>query len=239
MGLNDFTVKEFRPLPLFILADVSGSMKGEKINVLNLSIKEMISSLSNVDDIRGRFQICIITFGEEVKVHQPLSDVDKVSFTELTASGNTAMGQAFVLAKSIIEDRTQVPSRAFAPTVVLVSDGLPDRDGLPKYELQPTITTKEYLDWEPLKQFHNSTRSSKCLRLAMGIGDDVDDNMLKAFINNDEIPVIRSRDAGGIAKFFKWVTMSTVNRMNSADPNSPLTMFPFGFEKDENDEIIF
>ena len=73
MGLNDFVVKEERPLPVFILADVSGSMEGEKIQVLNNALREMITSLSKIDDVRGVFQVGIITFGEVVKIHQPLA----------------------------------------------------------------------------------------------------------------------------------------------------------------------
>jgi Uncharacterized protein encoded in toxicity protection region of plasmid R478, contains von Willebrand factor (vWF) domain len=230
MGLNDFIVKEARPLPVFILADVSGSMEGEKIRLLNTSIREMISSLAGIDDLRGRFQVGIITFGEEVKIHQPLSDVDAITLTEMRASGRTPMGEAFNIITSIIEDKDQISSRAYTPTIVLVSDGLPtDFNG------HSNGTMSEYLEWEALKQLHAAPRASKCLRLAMGIGSDADINMLKAYINNPDIPVIRSKAAAGISNFFKWVTMSTVSRMSSADPNAALSMLPIGFE---NDEII-
>ena len=57
MGLNSYVAREPRPLPIFILADTSGSMRGEKINELNLSIREMLSSLNAADDIRGKFQL--------------------------------------------------------------------------------------------------------------------------------------------------------------------------------------
>ena len=36
MGLNNYVAREPRPLPIFVLADTSGSMRGEKINELNL-----------------------------------------------------------------------------------------------------------------------------------------------------------------------------------------------------------
>ena len=32
MGLNNYVAREPRPLPIFVLADTSGSMRGEKIN---------------------------------------------------------------------------------------------------------------------------------------------------------------------------------------------------------------
>ena len=125
MGLNSYVAREPRPLPIFILADTSGSMRGEKINELNLSIREMLSSLNAADDIRGKFQLCVITFGGEVKVLQELADVNTITLSELTASGNTPMGQAFELVKDLIEDRSVVSSRAYTPTIVLISDGIP------------------------------------------------------------------------------------------------------------------
>ena len=66
MGLNNFVAREPRALPIFILADASGSMRGEKINELNLALREMLNVLNNVDDIRGKFQLCVISVGGEV-----------------------------------------------------------------------------------------------------------------------------------------------------------------------------
>jgi uncharacterized protein YegL len=63
----------------------------------------------------------------------------------MTADGCTAMGVAFSLAKGLIEDKNVVLSRAYRPTVVLVSDG------------QPTDA------WErPIESLINEGRSSKC-----------------------------------------------------------------------------
>ena len=42
MGLNDFSITKERALPIFILADTSGSMEGEKIQAVNRAIQEMI-----------------------------------------------------------------------------------------------------------------------------------------------------------------------------------------------------
>ena len=84
-----------RPLPIFILADTSGSMRGEKINELNLALREMLNALNAADDIRGKFQLCVISFGKETEVLQPLADIEGLEIPELTAAGKTPMGQAF------------------------------------------------------------------------------------------------------------------------------------------------
>ena len=222
MGLNDFTIKNnVRALPVFILADTSGSMEGEKIQALNNALREMVSSLSSVEDIRGEFKVSIITFGGDVMLHQELENVDKIQLTELTARGNTPMGSAISLVSELINDKSIVPSTAYTPTIVLVSDGMPTDIRV------EDATFDDYINWEPIVQLQsNENRASKCLRLAMGIGADADNDMLKAFVNNSFIPVFKSKDAAGIQSFFKWVTMSTVSRMTSANPNNTDSILP-------------
>ena len=231
MGLNSYVAREPRPLPIFILADTSGSMRGEKINELNLALREMLNALNDADDIRGKFQLSIVAFGGEVKVIQPLTDINALTLSELTASGNTPMGQAFETVKEMIEDREVVSSRAYTPTIVLISDGIPTDCSEEMYH------RKNYFDWEPLKELHSGERSSKCQRLALGIGEDADTDMLKTFIDNPEVPVIKTKDASGITKFFRWVTMSTVARMHSVNPNDTGVVAPI-FDIDAEDIII-
>ena len=231
MSLDRFVAREPRPLPIFILADTSGSMRGEKINSLNLALREMLNALNETDDIRGKFQLCVISFGKEAEVLQPLTDIDGLVIPELTAAGKTPMGQAFELVKNLIEDRETVSSRAYTPTIVLISDGIPTDCSEEMYR------RKNYFDWEPLQELHKGERVSKCQRLALGIGDDADVEMLRAFIDNPEIPLIKTKDASGITKFFRWVTMSTIARMHSINPNETVLVAPV-FDFDNEDIVI-
>ncbi|PKO08627.1 MAG: tellurite resistance protein TerY [Chloroflexi bacterium HGW-Chloroflexi-2] len=231
MGLNSYVARELRALPIFVLADASGSMYGEKINELNLALREMLNSLNNVDDIRGKFKLSVISFGGSVKIVQPLADIEGLVLSELTAIGYTPMGEAFDVVKGLIEDRNIVSSRSYFPTIVLISDGIPT--DCPDF----IYKSKNYAGWKQLNNLHSGERSSKSQRLALGIGADADFSMLKAFINNTEIPVIKSKDAGGISKFFRWVTMSTVARMNSINPNVTSVVPPI-FDVDAEDIII-
>lgn len=231
MGLNNFVAREPRALPIFVLADASGSMEGEKINELNLALREMLNALNTVDDIRGKFLVSVIAFGGDVKVMQPLADIEGLALSELTASGNTPMGEAFNVVKNMIEDRNIVSSRSYAPTIVLISDGIPTDCPESIYK------SKNLTSWGPLVELHSAERSSKSQRLALGIGTDADYGMLKAFINNPAIPVIKANDATGITKFFRWVTMSTIARMNSVNPNETSVVAPI-FDMDAENIII-
>lgn len=213
MKLRNFVSKEPRALPVFILADTSGSMMGAKINELNLALRHMISEFKNVDEIRGKFQLCIITFGRTVQVSQPLADVEGVQLTELSAGGRTPMGTAFETVSTMIEDKSVVSSRSYTPTIVLVSDGVPT--DCP----EASHSSGDYSEWDTLNKLKNGERSRKCQRLALAIGDDADVNMLKEFIGNEEVPLIKAHNVQGISKFFKWVTMSTIARMGSVNPD--------------------
>ena len=83
MALSNFVAREPRPLPIFIMADTSGSMSGDKIDELNLALREMVSTLNNIDDIRGKFQLAIVAFGgENVTIVQPLTDVEEIELEE-------------------------------------------------------------------------------------------------------------------------------------------------------------
>jgi uncharacterized protein YegL len=48
-----------RPLHVIILADRSGSMKGEKIQQLNFAIREMVQDLASWEEEQGRAQVLV------------------------------------------------------------------------------------------------------------------------------------------------------------------------------------
>lgn len=231
MGLNDFTITRERALPIFVLADTSGSMKGEKIQALNMAVRDMISTLRNVNDIRGVFKISIITFGgDKVIVQQYPTDVREIEFQELEASGKTPMGEAIHVVTELIEDREIVKSSDYLPTVVLLSDGYPT-----DFPGASTASLEEYLAWEPIKKIHEGERSRKCMRVAMNVGGGNDKTMLRAFLNNGTEPMMAA-DAEDIAKLFKWVTMSTISRMSSVDPDDVKSFLKF--DDDDDDDVI-
>lgn len=219
MDLGNYMRKEGRTLPVFLLVDVSGSMRGEKIETVNIALKEMINSFKKIENPKGVIELCIIAFGHrDVQVIKPLSKITDTDYYEFSADGDTPMGKAFESVASMIEDYEVVSRRAYTPTIVLISDGNPT-DFL---GYSATMSESDIYEWEALKRLQNGTRSSKATRLAMGIGSDVDGRILKAFINNEAIPVIKARDNDTIAKFFKWVTMSISVRSISVNPDVPV-----------------
>ena len=209
--LKEFTVSSARPLPVIVLADVSGSMSANnKIEALNDAVAEMIATFAEEDDSRAEIHVSVIAFGRDgALLHKPLQLANETKWEPMEASGRTPMGEAFTLAQQMIEDRDTIPSRAYRPTLVLVSDGVPTDD------------------WRgPLDQLLQSERASKAMRFAMGIGADADKDTLTAFLADDEGRVFEAHEAREIKNFFRWVTMSVTTRSRSANPDSVISVEP-------------
>jgi uncharacterized protein YegL len=114
----------------------------------------------------------------------------------------TPLGTALQMAKAMIEDKDIVPSRAYRPTVVLVSDGGPNDA------------------WEkPLNEFISDGRSEKCDRMAMAIGAGADETVLGKFIEGTPNRLFYAENAKQLRDFFKFVTMSVTIRTKSQTPN--------------------
>lgn len=213
--LKDFTLVAARPLPVIVLADVSGSMSADgKIETLNRSLREMVTSFANEDDLRAEVHVGVITFGgSKAEAKHPLAPASKLAWDDLRASGKTPLGSALTLATNWLEDKSIVPSRAYMPTLVLVSDGQPDKGDAWQQELQKLL---------------GSQRGAKAQRLALAIGADADEHVLKAFVANPGVPVLHAQDAAQISRFFRFVTMSVCSRLASVNPDIPAA--PEGFD---------
>lgn len=205
-SLKKFAVATPRPLPVIVLADTSGSMgENGKIEALNAAMKEMLSTFARESRLRAELQVGLITFGGKAQMHLPLVAAQNVTgLTEFKAEGVTPMGKAFKLAHHLLEDKDRIPSRAYRPVLILLSDG------------QPTD------DWEvPFKALCNSERAQKATRLAMAIGPDADESMLREFANDVEAPIFKAHNARDIHRFFRAVTMSVTTRTASQNPDLP------------------
>ena len=203
--LNQFTYQTPKTLPVVLLLDTSGSMhENGKIAVLNSAVNEMLTSFKNLDATNASISVSIITFGGNAQICQELKPVSEIGEINMVASGMTPMGGAVRLAKEMIENKEIITSRTYRPTVVLVSDGMPNDSWADAIDL-----------------FKNDGRSAKCYRMAMGIGVEegtTEHKVLENFISNEE-RVYSAEDASNIRKFFKYVTMSVTSRTRSQNPN--------------------
>jgi Uncharacterized protein encoded in toxicity protection region of plasmid R478, contains von Willebrand factor (vWF) domain len=204
---SKYTIAKARPLPVILMLDRSGSMEGEKILQLNAAVNEMIESFKTAGQGEVDVNIAVISFGNggatlDLKL-QSVSTIE--SLLCLQADGMTPMGMALRMAKDMIEDKDEIPSKGYRPAVVLVSDGAPNDD------------------WEKnMEDFVGNGRSSKCERFAMAIGTSQDDPVLNKFLSGTENKVFLASEASKIRDFFKFVTMSVSVRSRSQNPNALL-----------------
>lgn len=211
---SKYTVAKAKPLPVVLLLDTSSSMNagGEqsKIAELDSAVRDMIKDFAHEEQLETEIQVSVITFGYDgVKLVLPYTNASKVEMKKLEAQGNTPMGTALRMAKDMIEDKETTPSRAYRPLVILCSDGAPNDD------------------WEaPMDNFIKDGRSSKCDRMAMAIGSDANEAVLKRFIEGTENPLFYAKDASSMHKFFKFVTMSVATRSHSQNPNVIMKIEP-------------
>lgn len=207
--LQQFTHAAPRPLPVILLVDISGSMSvNGKIETLNKAVSEMIGTFRDEDGAAAQIQVAVITFGgEDAQLQTPLTPAENLAWTDMSASGRTPMGSAFQMTADMIEDREKISARAYRPTLVLVSDGMP---------------TDEWK--QPLQNLLSSPRASKATRFALAIGEDAYRDTLDQFVGDSPHGVFEADQARQIHKFFKWVTMSVTSRTRSTNPNQPITV---------------
>lgn len=228
---KNFTAPKAKPLPVFLILDVSTTMgeviddtnlkrTGEKffkdgkhwevveggiskMDLLNEALGKMLASFADEEKAETQILVSIITFGDTANLYLPPIVASEVIWENLKPDGETALGAALEMAKEMIEDKEITPSRAYRPTVVLVSDGQPNDK------------------WEKImNSFIHDGRSSKCDRMAMAIGRDADKNVLGKFIEGTPHPLFTDEEASTINEFFQRVTMSVTSRTRSTNPNS-------------------
>lgn len=127
------------------------------------------------------------TIGKEVK---------KVLADGSTSAG-TDIGAALSMAASDLQMQ-KMPSRALPPVLVLVSDGRPTDDflgGVKKLEQQP---------W-----------GKKAVRLAIGIGADVDMRVLERFIGTPEIKPLTASNPDTLARYIRWVSTAVLGSVSA------------------------
>jgi uncharacterized protein YegL len=191
-----------RPLHFIWIADCSGSMSGDKIQSLNTAIREAIPEMKNVAQSNPHAQVLVraikFSSGAQWHIHQP-TPVESFQWQDLHAGGVTDMGKAF----NLVAEQLKMPpmdQRGLPPVLVLVSDGHPTDDAN-----------------RGLKRIMDEPWGRKAVRIAIGIGGDVDYGMLQKFIGNSEIAPLRANNAETLTQYIRWA--STVTVQAASAPN--------------------
>lgn len=207
-------VRPAPPIPVLILADISGSMADDgKMKVLNSSLASMIRDFAAEDSPNGEIIVGVVTFGDDKAVlHHPLIPAKQARWTDMLPAGNTPLGKAIDLVCDLLADEDAIPKWSSAPTIVLVSDGIPTDD------------------WRrPLERLLTSQRGAQAVRLAVVIGSEAAQSsyhVLESFVANPAYPVLKADEVDRLSQFFQWLTRSVTTHVRSAHTGGVVTFDP-------------
>jgi uncharacterized protein YegL len=201
-----------RRLPVYILLDTSGSMRGEPIHSVNVGLQSMLSALRQDPYALESVHLSIITFDLEAKVYLPLTPLDQVQLADIDvpSAGATFMGAALeLLAEQVtqqLQKSTDEVKGDWRPLLFVMTDGSPSD----VYAYQQAIPVIKQLNFASI--------------VACAAGPKAKQEHLLQL--TDKVVVLDTMDAASFAGFFKWVSASVVVGSSSAGISDSVSLPP-------------
>lgn len=201
-----------RRLPVYILLDTSGSMRGEPIHSVNVGLQSMLSALRQDPYALESVHLSIITFDLEAKVYLPLTPLDQVQLADIDvpSAGATFMGAALELLAGQVAQHLQKSTDEvkgdWRPLLFVMTDGSPSD----VYAYQQAIPVIQQLNFASI--------------VACAAGPKAKQEHLLQL--TDKVVVLDTMDAASFAGFFKWVSASVVVGSSSAGISGSVSLPP-------------
>ena len=181
-----------RRLPVYLLIDTSGSMKGEPIESVKVGIESMLATLRQDPYALETVHISIITFDKDVKTILPLTALDELQLPEITTpeSGPTHTGAALEklceqMDREIILGNNDKKGD-WMPLLFVMTDGHPS-DIMVYNNVVPKVKQRKF---------------AGIIACAAGMKAKIDP--LKQL--TDQVYSLDTMDSASFKRFFKWVS---------------------------------
>lgn len=201
-----------RRLPVFILLDTSGSMRGEPIHSVNVGVQAMLGALRQDPYALESVWLSVITFDVDAREILPLTPLDQVRLPEITVpqSGATFMGAALELLIDRVDKnvkKTTADAKGdWRPMLFMMTDGSPA--DLHAFK-EAAVEIKK-------RNFGNI--------IACAAGPKAKQEHLRHL--TDHVVMLDTMDTASFSGFFKWVSASVAAGSSSAGVTSPTSLPP-------------
>ena len=198
--------------PCVLVLDVSGSMRGRRMNTLNDCLREFKQRVSEDHLTTLRAEIAIIAFSDQPRVTQDFIAAADFQPPTLSVEGGTKMGNAIVKALDMVEDRKSDYKRNgisyFRPIIMLITDGSPEHDTRQEIE---TAT----------QRIHAAEQARNASIFSFGIDEDADIKMISSMMPAHRPAIhLRTQHLSGL---FQWLSAS-ITAVSSSQPGEQLSL---------------
>lgn len=201
-----------RRLPVYLLLDTSGSMRGEPIESVNIGLRAMLASLRQHPHAPETVHLSIVTFDSTIQDVLPLTRLDAVVLPEIRCpeSGATLLGEGLerICAKVAAErigPQGEQPGD-WLPLLFIMTDGKPS-DTLAYSEVIPRVQS---LGFGAI--------------IACAAGPKADPKALQRL--TPKVVSLDTMDSATFAGFFQWVSSTVSAAQPQSGESSPDTLPP-------------